>query len=84
MASGQGEARTGILIPRPCPHTLPPVMDDARVKMVPYELKEARGWAVDLDELHRAMCTARGRCRLRALYISNPGNPTGPLHTAAT
>ncbi|XP_029004916.1 alanine aminotransferase 2-like [Betta splendens] len=79
MASGEGDARTGVLIPTPCPHTLPPVLDEAGAVAVPYELMEERDWAVDLEELHRAVAAARGRCEPRALYISNPGNPTGHL-----
>ncbi|XP_037626181.1 alanine aminotransferase 2-like [Sebastes umbrosus] len=77
MASGEGETRTGVLTPMPCPHTLPMLLDEAGVTPVPYQLMEDRGWAVDLDELHRALKTAKGRCEPRAIYISNPGNPTG-------
>uniref|UniRef100_A0A8C9XYP0 alanine transaminase n=1 Tax=Sander lucioperca TaxID=283035 RepID=A0A8C9XYP0_SANLU len=77
LASGEGETQTGVLTPRPCPHTLPPLLDEAGVTLVPYQLMEDRGWAVDLDELHRALKTTRGRCEPRAIYISNPGNPTG-------
>lgn len=84
MASGEGDTRTGVLIPMPCPHTLPTLMDDAGVEIVSYQLPEERGWAVDLDQLHRALETARGRCQPRAIYISNPGNPTGKQHSGAT
>ncbi|XP_031138343.1 alanine aminotransferase 2-like [Sander lucioperca] len=77
LASGEGETQTGVLTPRPCPHTLPPLLDEAGVTLVPYQLMEDRGWTVDLDELHQALKTARGRCEPRAIYISNPGNPTG-------
>ncbi|XP_054458801.1 alanine aminotransferase 2-like [Anoplopoma fimbria] len=77
LARGEGETQTGVLTPMPCPHTLPALLDDAGVKLVPYQLIEDRGWAVDLDELRRALKTARGHCKPRAIYISNPGNPTG-------
>ncbi|XP_068581074.1 alanine aminotransferase 2-like [Cebidichthys violaceus] len=78
LANGEEEeSRTGVLTPMPCPHTLPALLDEAGVTLVPYQLMEDRGWAVDLDELHRALKTARGRCKPRAIYISNPGNPTG-------
>ncbi|XP_059192074.1 alanine aminotransferase 2-like isoform X2 [Centropristis striata] len=77
LASGEGETQTGVLTPAPCPHTLPALLDEAGVTLVPYRLVEERGWAVDLDELHRALSAARGRCNPRAIYISNPGNPTG-------
>uniref|UniRef100_A0A3B4ZYJ6 alanine transaminase n=1 Tax=Stegastes partitus TaxID=144197 RepID=A0A3B4ZYJ6_9TELE len=81
LASGEEEARTGVLTPMPCPHTLPTLLDEAGVTLVPYRLIEERGWAVDLEELHRAVTTARGRCQPRAIYISNPGNPTGHVQT---
>ncbi|XP_044056333.1 alanine aminotransferase 2-like isoform X2 [Siniperca chuatsi] len=77
MASGEGGTRTGVLTPMPCPHTLPTLLDEAGLTVVPYQLMEDRGWAVDLGELHRALRTAKGRCKPRAIYISNPGNPTG-------
>uniref|UniRef100_A0A3P8SBG7 alanine transaminase n=1 Tax=Amphiprion percula TaxID=161767 RepID=A0A3P8SBG7_AMPPE len=81
LASGEGEIQTGVLTPMPCPHTLPTLLDEGEVALVPYRLVEERGWAVDLDELHRAVTTARGRCQPRAIYISNPGNPTGHVQT---
>ncbi|KAM9358436.1 uncharacterized protein ABDE67_003935 [Symphorus nematophorus] len=77
LASGEGEPQTGMLTPLPFPRTLPQLLDETGVMLVPYQLMEDRGWALDLDELHRALKTARGRCNPRAIYISNPGNPTG-------
>uniref|UniRef100_UPI0037E7D26D alanine aminotransferase 2-like n=1 Tax=Semicossyphus pulcher TaxID=241346 RepID=UPI0037E7D26D len=77
ISSVEGEPQTGVLTPTPGPHTLPPLLDEAGVALVPYQLMEDRGWAVDLNELHRALDAARGRCNPRAIYISNPGNPTG-------
>ncbi|XP_023151140.2 alanine aminotransferase 2-like [Amphiprion ocellaris] len=81
LASGEGEIQTGVLTPMPCPHTLPTLLDEGEVALVPYRLVEEQGWAIDLDELHRAVTTARGRCQPRAIYISNPGNPTGHVQT---
>uniref|UniRef100_A0A3Q1GEY9 alanine transaminase n=1 Tax=Acanthochromis polyacanthus TaxID=80966 RepID=A0A3Q1GEY9_9TELE len=81
LASGEGETQTGVLTPMPCPHTLPTLLDEAEVALVPYQLVEERGWAVHLEELHRAVTTARGHCQPRAIYISNPGNPTGHVQT---
>ncbi|XP_067368563.1 alanine aminotransferase 1-like [Channa argus] len=77
LAFGEGKTRTGVLTPTPCPQSLPMLIDEAGVKQVPYQLIEERGWAVDIDELQRALKSARGRCAPRAIYISNPGNPTG-------
>ncbi|XP_068175169.1 alanine aminotransferase 2-like [Antennarius striatus] len=84
MASGEGETQTGVLIPVPCPHTLPMLLDMFGVTVVPYQLMEDRGWALDVKELHRALRTARGCCSPRALYISNPGNPTGHVQDRKT
>ncbi|XP_063748297.1 alanine aminotransferase 2-like isoform X2 [Eleginops maclovinus] len=77
LASGEGDTQTGVLTPMPCPHTLPTLLDDAGMTLVPYQLMEDQGWAVDLSELHRALKCGRGHCNPRAIYISNPGNPTG-------
>lgn len=77
LAGREGGTQTGVLTPTPCPHTLPMLLDEGGLTLVPYQLMEDRGWAVDLEELHRALKTARGRCQPRAIYISNPGNPTG-------
>ncbi|XP_049911242.1 alanine aminotransferase 2-like [Epinephelus moara] len=84
MASGEGDTRTGVLIPMPCPHTLPPLLDMSGVTLVPYQLMEDQGWAVDLHELQRALRKVKGRCEPRAIYISNPGNPTGHLQNRKT
>ncbi|KAM9832127.1 alanine aminotransferase 2-like [Neosynchiropus ocellatus] len=84
MASGEGKTRAGMLTPSPCPHTLPMLLDECGVVMEPYHLKEDNNWAIDLEELHRALKDARGRCEPRAIYISNPGNPTGHVQDRET
>ncbi|XP_053179034.1 alanine aminotransferase 1-like [Scomber japonicus] len=73
----EGKTQTGVLTPVPSPHHLPIVLDELGVTPAPYQLIEDRGWTVDLEELHRALTAARRRCEPRAVYISNPGNPTG-------
>lgn len=82
LANGEGQTRTGVLTPVPWPHTLPMLLDEGGVTLVPYQLMEQQGWAVDVEELQRALMTARGHCEPRAIYISNPGNPTGEEHTS--
>lgn len=79
MASGEGGSQTGVLTPTPCSDTLPLVLNSSGVTAVSYQLMEDRGWALDLDELHRALRNARGLCKPRAIYISNPGIPTGTV-----
>uniref|UniRef100_A0A3Q2SWP4 alanine transaminase n=1 Tax=Fundulus heteroclitus TaxID=8078 RepID=A0A3Q2SWP4_FUNHE len=84
LSSGQGPTQTGVLTPLPCPHTLPMLLDEVGVKRVPYRLLEEQGWGLDLEELHRALEAARGHCEARAIYISNPGNPTGQVQDLET
>ncbi|XP_020510875.2 alanine aminotransferase 2-like isoform X1 [Labrus bergylta] len=84
MASREGRTQTGVLTPAPCPHTLPALLEMCGVKQVPYHLIEDQGWAVDLNEMQRALKAARGHCEPRAIYISNPGNPTGHVQDRET
>ncbi|CAL8309429.1 unnamed protein product [Lota lota] len=77
LSSPEGEPQNGMLVPLPYPHTLAMVLAGAGVRSMPYRLREDAGWAVDLEELQRAIRTARECCRPMAMYISNPGNPTG-------
>lgn len=44
---------------------------------VPYYLDEEQGWELRVEELHRALESAKGICEPAALYVINPGNPTG-------
>ncbi|XP_032428175.1 alanine aminotransferase 2-like [Xiphophorus hellerii] len=78
------DGQDGVLAPLPCPHTLPMLLDEVGVKLVPYRLTEERGWALDMEELHRALMTARRQCDPRAIYVSNPGNPTGHVQDRET
>ncbi|XP_038147533.1 alanine aminotransferase 2-like [Cyprinodon tularosa] len=84
MSSGQGPTQAGVLTPLPCPHTLPMLLDEAGIKLIPYQLLEEQGWALELEELQRALRTAKGHCEPRAIYISNPGNPTGHVQDLKT
>ncbi|XP_037553734.1 alanine aminotransferase 2-like [Nematolebias whitei] len=77
LSTEEGQTPAGVLTPLPCPHTLPALLDEAGVMSVSYLLEEERQWAVDLKELRRALTACRGRCLPRAIYICNPGNPTG-------
>lgn len=77
LTSGEGKTQTGVLTPMPCPHTLPMLLDMTGLALVPYRLFEEQGWAVNLDELHRALEAGRVHCEPKAIYSSNPGKPTG-------
>ncbi|XP_034036674.1 alanine aminotransferase 2-like [Thalassophryne amazonica] len=84
LTGEEAEHQTGVLTPVPCPHTLPVLLDQVGVTLVPYHLREDQDWALDMDKLHLALKTARGSCNPRAIYISNPGNPTGHVQERKT
>lgn len=84
MSSGEGQTRAGMLTPTPCPHTLLNLLDVTGLKVVPYKLTEDQGWALDMDVLHSALEAAKAHCMPRAIFISNPGNPTGQRPTVTS
>ena len=45
--------------------------------IVPYYLNEEQGWELQINELHRALQSAKEICNPAVLYVNNPGNPTG-------
>ena len=47
---------------------------------IEYYLDEQNNWALDLDELERALIESKERCVPRGIVIINPGNPTGFSH----
>uniref|UniRef100_A0AAY5E7U6 alanine transaminase n=1 Tax=Electrophorus electricus TaxID=8005 RepID=A0AAY5E7U6_ELEEL len=73
--------QTGVLTPEPSYNGFKFALAAQGALVVPYYLREEQGWAVQLDELHRAVLTAKGYCNLMALYVINPGNPTGHVQT---
>ena len=44
---------------------------------VEYYLDEDNNWALNIDELERAINESKDRCVPRGIVIINPGNPTG-------
>lgn len=47
---------------------------------IEYYLDEQKGWALDMEDLHRAVTEARAKnIQPRALVLINPGNPTGQI-----
>ncbi|XP_053485681.1 alanine aminotransferase 2 [Ictalurus furcatus] len=72
---------TGVLTPVPSNSTFNMAVVAQGGLVVPYYLHEEQGWAVQLEELRRALHTARGRCNPTVLYIINPGSPTGHVQS---
>ena len=49
-------------------------------RQVGYELDEANGWAVTLEELENKLAQAKQKgLGVKALVVINPGNPTGQV-----
>lgn len=44
---------------------------------IEYYLNEENNWALDMDELERAIEESKNHCVPRGIVIINPGNPTG-------
>lgn len=42
-----------------------------------YYLDESNNWALNLDEMQRALDEAKDHCVPRGIVVINPGNPTG-------
>ncbi|XP_028988757.1 alanine aminotransferase 2-like isoform X2 [Betta splendens] len=81
MLNSKASPRTGVLIPVPCHSTTILSIVDLGGAIVPYYLSENLGWELQVAELHRALESAKGVCKPTALYVINPGNPTGHLQT---
>lgn len=77
LVSGEGRARTGVLIPIPQYPLYSAALAELNAVQVDYYLDEQRAWALDVAELRRALRQARDHCCPRALCVINPGNPTG-------
>ncbi|KAK5860050.1 hypothetical protein PBY51_021556 [Eleginops maclovinus] len=77
LVNSEASPRTGVLTPEPCyPLTTFSIKGLGGVT-VPYHLSEEQGWELQVEELHRALDSARGVCNPVALYVINPGNPAG-------
>ncbi|XP_005996843.1 alanine aminotransferase 2-like [Latimeria chalumnae] len=81
LISGEGPTRTGVMVPIP----MYPLYNDIIILMnaveVPYMLEEENNWALNVQELQRALRQARAHCNPRVLCIINPGNPTGAVQS---
>lgn len=68
---------TGVLAPAPCYRTTTLSIEGLGGVVIPYYLSEEQGWELQVEELQRALESAGGACNPIALYVINPGNPTG-------
>ncbi|XP_043085644.1 alanine aminotransferase 2-like [Puntigrus tetrazona] len=73
--------RTGVLIPVPTYASFSLALEEQGAAIIPYYLCEEQGWMLQVEELRRALQSARKTCNPAALYICNPGNPTGHIQS---
>ncbi|KAL8593027.1 hypothetical protein ACOMHN_017957 [Nucella lapillus] len=81
MTGEGGDRRAGVMIPIPQYPLYTATIAEYNAHPIGYYLNEANNWALDMDELHRAINEARPHCQPRAIVIINPGNPTGQVLT---
>lgn len=77
LVSGGGKSRTGVMIPIPQYPLYSAVISELDAVQVNYYLDEENCWALNVNELRRALREAKDHCDPKVLCIINPGNPTG-------
>ncbi|XP_050979132.1 alanine aminotransferase 2-like isoform X3 [Labeo rohita] len=81
LIRSEDSCQTGVLIPVPTYPTFTLMLEEEEAAIIPYHLCEEQGWTLQMEELHRALQAGRKICNPVALYICNPGNPTGHLQS---
>ncbi|XP_062849685.1 alanine aminotransferase 2-like [Trichomycterus rosablanca] len=81
LVGGEGPLQTGVLTPVPCYNSFNMALAAQGGVVVPYYLFEEQEWALQINELRRAVSTARVYCNPKALYVINAGNPTGHVQS---
>ncbi|KAJ4936601.1 hypothetical protein JOQ06_001190 [Pogonophryne albipinna] len=84
LVNSQASPRTGVLTPWPCYPLTNFTIKGLGGVTVPYYLSEEQGWELQVEELHRALDSAKGLCNPVALYVINPGNPAGYVQSRKT
>lgn len=77
LVDSESSPKVGVLTPVPCYYTTAQTIEGLGAITVPYYLSEEDGWELRVEELHRALESAKGMCKPVAVYITNPGNPAG-------
>ncbi|KAM3866201.1 alanine aminotransferase 2-like [Diretmus argenteus] len=81
LVNSEGTPRTGVLTPVPGYSSANMALEGLGGAIVPYYLNEELCWELQIDELRRALQSAKGVCNPVALYVINPGNPTGHIQS---
>merc|ERR1712119_141523 len=84
LLTGPGTGkRPGVMIPIPQYPLYSASLAEYNMEQVGYYLDEKRNWALDPQELQRAIKDGKKKCDVRAIVVINPGNPTGQVLTRA-
>lgn len=83
LVQSEVSIKTGVLTPVPSNPTFNMAVTAQGGLVVPYYLCEEQGWALQLEELSRALHNARRQCNPTVLYIINPGSSTGNANIGA-
>lgn len=81
LVNSKGSPRSGVLTPVPCQSTAIMSVTLLGAVVIPYHLNEEQGWELQVEELHRALESAKRACNPVALYIINPGSPSGHVQS---
>uniref|UniRef100_A0A3Q3X2A7 alanine transaminase n=1 Tax=Mola mola TaxID=94237 RepID=A0A3Q3X2A7_MOLML len=81
LVNSKSSPRSGVLTPVPGYSNAVMSLTGVGAVNVPYYLDKEQGWELKVEELHRALESAKGNCKPVALYIINPGNPTGQVQS---
>ncbi|XP_034559397.1 alanine aminotransferase 2-like [Notolabrus celidotus] len=81
LINSESSPKTGVLTPVPSHVTTTSSIVGLGGVIVPYYLSEEQGWQLQVEELQRALDSAKGLCNPVALYITNPGNPSGQVQS---
>ncbi|XP_028282614.1 alanine aminotransferase 2 isoform X2 [Parambassis ranga] len=81
LVNKQASPRTGVLTPAPGHDKAVLSIVGMGGETIPYYLTEEQGWALQVEELQRALDSAQGVCKPVALYVINPGNPAGHVQS---
>ncbi|KAL3117686.1 hypothetical protein niasHT_010244 [Heterodera trifolii] len=78
---GTGGQKAGILVPIPQYPLYSASIEEYNLGQVGYYLDEENNWALDMDELERAL--KESEHDVKAIVVINPGNPTGQVLSRA-
>jgi alanine transaminase len=72
---------TGVMVPIPQYPLYSATLCELGMNLISYYLDEENQWALNINELKRALEDSKNVCKPKAIVVINPGNPTGSVLT---